>query len=39
MKHETKYTKTERNEMKHNEIYQNETKRNEMLVCWGHLGV
>ena len=26
MKHETKYTKTERNEMKRNEIYQNETK-------------
>ena len=30
MKRETKYTATERNEMKHNVIYQNGTKRNEM---------
>jgi hypothetical protein len=29
MKRKTKYTETERNEMKRNEIYQNETKRNE----------
>jgi hypothetical protein len=30
MKRETKYTETERSEMKRNEIYQNEMKRNEI---------